>query len=107
MVDVLVFGRGASYVSLRALRSNVTQWDDARARNDPDHPTLALRIHQANVNRRPMSRHTRHSDAARAALWRCQECRRRQNALASCRYCDAPRPGVATGGFGHAQRGMA
>jgi hypothetical protein len=43
-----------------------------------------------------MARHTRHAASARAAVWRCPQCQRRQNYKHACRYCHTPRDASTT-----------
>jgi hypothetical protein len=95
LCDVLVFGPDDGWVSLRTLGAGVPDWDKALSLRDPTYPARRMHFHQANANRAPTARHTRHATAARAALWRCTACGRRQNNKSACRYCGATRRGQA------------
>jgi hypothetical protein len=92
LCDSLIFGPDGRYISLRERGEGAEDWRRERERHDPDYPRGHMRLHQATVNRRPERPSTNRSASARAALWLCPTCHRRQNYKRACRYCDTPRP---------------
>lgn len=92
LCDSLIFGPDGRYVSLRERGAGAEDWRRERESLDPDYPRAHMRLHQAIANRRPERPSTHRSTGARAALWLCPTCDRRQNYKRACRYCATPRP---------------
>ncbi len=91
LTDALIFGARGDYASLRTLGIGVEAWRQAVERSDPSLPDRRLRLHQQGANRRPAAAAQRRVEAARAAVWRCVACQRRQIYKRACLYCGALR----------------
>ncbi len=91
LTDALIFSARGDCASLRTLGIGVETWRQAVERNDPSLPDRHLRLHQQGANRRPAAIAPRRAQAARAAVWRCVACQRRQIYKHACLYCGARR----------------
>jgi hypothetical protein len=79
LCDSLIFGPDGRCVSLRERGAGAEDWRREREFYSPDYPRAHMHLHQATANRRPERPSTRRSASARAALWLCPTCERRQN----------------------------